>query len=148
MASQGLLTERAYVCCAAWRQRFVAETRIRAAVIGGSGFYQMDGLTDIEELHVETPFGPPSDVIVIGTLDSQRVGFLPRHGVEHRILPSELPAQANVWALKRLGVEFIVAVSAVGRDQVEAYARRKGMTIAEVERWLSPVLGYDPSARP
>ena len=94
----------------------------RVAVIGGSGFYQMDGLTDVEEARIEnTPFGQPSDAIVIGTLDGVRVAFLPRHGRGHRILPSEVPARANVYALKTLGVEFIIAVSAVGslRQEIE-----------------------------
>jgi len=98
----------------------MAETRV--AIIGGSGFYQMDGLTDVEEARIEkTPFGQPSDAIVIGTLDGVRVAFLPRHGRGHRILPSELPARANVYALKTLGVEFIIAVSAVGslRQEIE-----------------------------
>ncbi|MEX0785843.1 MAG: S-methyl-5'-thioadenosine phosphorylase [Dehalococcoidia bacterium] len=89
-------------------------THAQVAVIGGSGFYQMDGLSDVEELRVETPFGAPSDSLVLGTLDGVRMAFLPRHGVGHRILPSELPARANIWALKQLGVERIVAVSAVG----------------------------------
>ena len=92
----------------------MADPRARVAVIGGSGFYEMDGLSDVEEVRIDTPFGPPSDAIVIGTLDGQRVAFLPRHGVGHRILPSELPARANIWALKSLGVEFVFAVSAVG----------------------------------
>ncbi len=94
----------------------------RVAIIGGSGFYQMEGLTDVEEARIEkTPFGQPSDAIVIGTLDGVRVAFLPRHGRGHRLLPSEVPAQANVYALKTLGVEFIIAVSAVGslRQQIE-----------------------------
>ncbi len=99
----------------------MADPGARVAVIGGSGFYQMEGLSAVEEVRIDTPFGAPSDAIVIGTLDDQRVAFLPRHGVGHRILPSELPAQANIWALKSLGVEFIVAVSAVGslRGQIE-----------------------------
>ena len=92
----------------------MADARARAAVIGGSGFYQMDGLSDIEEVRIDTPYGPPSDAIVIGALDGQRVAFLPRHGVGHRILPSEIPARANIWALKSLGVEFVFAISAVG----------------------------------
>jgi 5'-methylthioadenosine phosphorylase len=98
----------------------VAE-RIRAAVIGGSGFYEMDGLSDVEELTIDTPFGATSDAITAGTLDGQRVAFLPRHGVGHRILPSEIPARANIWALKQLGVEFIISVSAVGslREDIE-----------------------------
>ena len=84
------------------------------AVIGGSGFYQLEGLTDSEELELETPFGTPSDSIVLGTLDGVRLAFLARHGAGHRLLPSELPSQANIWALKKLGVERIIAVSAVG----------------------------------
>src|SRR3990172_9654902 len=100
--------------CAARRRRFVAEATVRAAVIGGSGFYQMDGLSEIEEVRIDTPYGPPSDAIVIGALDGQRVAFLPRHGVGHRFLPSEIPVRANIWALKSLGVEFVFAVSAGG----------------------------------
>ncbi|OGO51478.1 MAG: methylthioadenosine phosphorylase [Chloroflexi bacterium RBG_16_68_14] len=84
------------------------------AVIGGSGFYRMEGLSEIEEVRPQTPFGPPSDAIVLGTLGGVRVAFLPRHGVGHRILPSELPARANIWALKQLGVERIIGVNAVG----------------------------------
>jgi 5'-methylthioadenosine phosphorylase len=93
----------------------------RVAIIGGSGFYQMDGLTDVEEVRVSTPFGQPSDAIVIGTLQGVRAAFLPRHGRGHRLLPSEVPAQANIYALKTLGVEFIIAVSAVGslRQEIE-----------------------------
>jgi 5'-methylthioadenosine phosphorylase len=94
---------------------------VRAAVIGGSGFYQMEGLSSVETVSVDTPFGPPSDAITIGVLDGQRVAFLPRHGVGHRLLPSEIPARANIWALKSLGVEFIISVSAVGslREDIE-----------------------------
>ena len=94
---------------------------IRAAVIGGSGFYQMEGLADVEELRIDTPYGPTSDAIVAGELDGQRVAFLPRHGVGHRLLPSEIPARANIYALKQLGVEFIISVSAVGslREEIE-----------------------------
>lgn len=99
----------------------VADQRVRAAVIGGSGFYQMEGLADAEPVRIETPFGPTSDAIMVGTLDGQRVAFLPRHGVGHRILPSEIPARANIWALKSLGVEFLFSVSAVGslREDIE-----------------------------
>lgn len=95
--------------------------RARAAVIGGSGFYRMPGLADVEEVRPETPFGPPSDAIVVGTLDGQRVAFLPRHGVGHRLLPSEVPARANIYALKLLGVEFVIGVSAVGslREEIQ-----------------------------
>lgn len=86
----------------------------KVGVIGGSGFYEIEGLTDVEEVRVSTPFGDPSDAIVVGTLAGVRTAFLPRHGVGHRILPSEVPAQANIYALKMLGVEFVIAVSAVG----------------------------------
>ena len=88
--------------------------RADLAVIGGSGFYQIEGLSDVEEVRLDTPFGPPSDQLVLGTLAGVRLAFLPRHGVGHRILPSELPAQANIWALKSLGVQYIISVSAVG----------------------------------
>lgn len=95
--------------------------RIRAAVIGGSGFYNMEGLDDIETLSIDTPYGATSDAITVGTLDGQRVAFLPRHGVGHRILPSEIPARANIWGLKSIGVDFIISVSAVGslREDIE-----------------------------
>ena len=86
----------------------------QVAVIGGSGFYRMEGLSDTEELWGATPYGPTSDAFVLGTLAGTRVAFLARHGPGHRLLPSELPAQANIWALKTLGVERIIAVSAVG----------------------------------
>lgn len=99
----------------------MAERRARAAVIGGSGFYEMEGLTNVEEVRIETPFGKPSDTIVLGTLDGTGVAFLPRHGAGHRILPSDLPVQANIYALKTLGVEFILGISAVGslREDIE-----------------------------
>jgi 5'-methylthioadenosine phosphorylase len=83
-------------------------------VIGGSGVYQMEGLKDVKEVKVKTPFGDPSDAIVLGTLGNQRVAFLPRHGRGHRIMPSELPVRANIYALKSLGVERIISISACG----------------------------------
>ncbi len=84
------------------------------AVIGGSGLYAMPGLSDVSEHHIATPFGDPSDVIIIGTLAGVRVAFLPRHGRGHRHLPSEVPYRANIYALKSLGVKHIVSVSACG----------------------------------
>ena len=84
------------------------------AVIGGSGFYKMPGLTDVETWSKTTPFGDTSDDIVIGSLHGKRVAFLPRHGVGHRLMPHEIPVRANMWALKALGVQGILAVSAVG----------------------------------
>lgn len=83
-------------------------------IIGGSGLYTMAGLTDTRELLVDTPFGNPSEVMVIGTLEGRRVVFLARHGRGHRILPSEINYRANIYALKMLGVERIISVSAVG----------------------------------
>lgn len=87
---------------------------IDLAVLGGSGFYDMPGLEGVEEVAIDTPFGPPSNAIRVGTLDGHRVAFLARHGRGHRLLPSELPQRANFWALKWLGVERVLAVSAVG----------------------------------
>jgi 5'-methylthioadenosine phosphorylase len=94
----------------------VSETNERAdiGIIGGTGLYDMEGFTDVHEVAVETPFGPPSDRLVLGTLEGRRVAFLPRHGRGHRILPHELPFQANIFAMKTLGVARILSVSAVG----------------------------------
>ena len=86
----------------------------KIGVIGGSGLYQIDGLTDLRETKIETPFGDPSDLIVTGTLQGIPIAFLPRHGKGHRISPSELPVRANILALKSLGVERIISISAVG----------------------------------
>lgn len=83
-------------------------------IIGGSGFYQMDGLEDIEEVRIDTPFGPPSDSIILGTLKGRRLAFLARHGRGHKFLPSEVPFRSNIYAMKVLGVERIISVSAVG----------------------------------
>ncbi|MCS6774703.1 MAG: S-methyl-5'-thioadenosine phosphorylase [Anaerolineae bacterium] len=87
---------------------------IAFAVIGGSGLYAMPGLTDVEERHIYTPFGDPSDAVVIGTYQGQRIAFLPRHGRGHRFSPSEVPYRANIWALKSLGVRHVISVSACG----------------------------------
>ena len=84
------------------------------AVIGGSGLYHMAGLQDTKEYDVDTPFGKPSAPIVIGTLENTRVAFLARHGRGHHITPSEVPYRANIYALKSLGVERIVSISACG----------------------------------
>jgi 5'-methylthioadenosine phosphorylase len=87
---------------------------IKTAIIGGSGLYQMAGLTDTREVRVKTPFGDPSDAIVVGTLEGKRVAFLSRHGRGHRFSPSEINYRANICALKMLGAERIISVSAVG----------------------------------
>jgi 5'-methylthioadenosine phosphorylase len=83
-------------------------------VLGGSGLYELPGLTDVDRVRVRTPYGDPSDEIVVGRIGGTRLAFLPRHGRGHRLLPSELPFRANVYALKTLGAAWIVAVSAVG----------------------------------
>ncbi len=83
-------------------------------VIGGSGLYEIEGLSGVEELRVETPFGEPSDLIVRGSLAGRQVCFLPRHGRGHRLLPTELNHRANIWALRSLNVRWIIAVTAVG----------------------------------
>lgn len=88
--------------------------KITLAVIGGSGLYNMAGLANIEEKHVSTPFGPPSDPVVVGELNGQRIAFLARHGRGHRFTPSEVNYRANIYSLKVLGVERIVAISACG----------------------------------
>lgn len=92
----------------------MADTHIRIGVIGGSGLYSMEGLSDVEERRISTPFGDPSDVIVIGSLEGVRVAFLARHGRGHRIMPTEVNYRANIYALKTLGVEQVVSISACG----------------------------------
>ena len=98
-------------------------SEVKLAVIGGSGVYDMEALTDIEERKLSTPIGDPSDTIVIGTLSGKRIAFLPRHGRGHRLTPSEVPYRANIWALKSLGVERIISISACG-SMKEKYAPR------------------------
>ena len=96
-------------------------TAAKIGIIGGSGLYQMPELTDVDEIQLETPFGDPSDKFIIGTLEGERVAFLPRHGRGHRFTPSEVPFRANVYGMKLLGVERILSASAVGSLQ-EKYA--------------------------
>jgi 5'-methylthioadenosine phosphorylase len=84
------------------------------AVIGGSGLYDMEGLSGVETIDMDTPFGKPSDAIVVGSLGETAVAFLPRHGRGHRFNPTQIPAQANIYALKSLGVQYVISVSAVG----------------------------------
>ncbi len=94
---------------------------VKVGIIGGSGFYQMDGLNELRKIEVETPFGLPSHAVVVGEIDGQLVAFLPRHGVGHPLLPSEINVRANIYALKSLGVEWLIGVSAVGslREEIE-----------------------------
>lgn len=92
----------------------MSEEKISLAIIGGSGLYQMSGLEDTREVYPETPFGRPSAPIVIGTLEGVRVGFLARHGIGHHLMPTEVPYRANIYALKGLGAERVVSISACG----------------------------------
>ncbi|MGF1495992.1 MAG: S-methyl-5'-thioadenosine phosphorylase [Elainellaceae cyanobacterium] len=87
---------------------------VKIGIIGGSGLYQMEALTDVTEVRVNTPFGDPSDALIVGTLEGTRVAFLARHGRGHRFMPSELPFRANIYAMKSIGVEYLISASAVG----------------------------------
>ena len=86
----------------------------RVGIIGGSGLYHLEGMTQVREVRIKTPFGDPSDAITLGNIGGVHAAFLPRHGVGHRISPSELPSKANIYAFKSLGVEYIIAISTVG----------------------------------
>ncbi|HRN67949.1 MAG TPA: S-methyl-5'-thioadenosine phosphorylase [Promineifilum sp.] len=89
-------------------------SEVELAVIGGSGLYNMPGLSQVEMVEVDTPFGKPSDAITVGTLHGRRVAFLPRHGRGHVLTPSEVPYRANIYALKTLGAKYVISVSACG----------------------------------
>ena len=88
--------------------------QVKIGIIGGSGLYKRDALKDIEEVRIDTPFGAPSDALILGTLEGTRVAFLSRHDRNHTLLPSELPFRANIYAMKSLGVEYLISASAVG----------------------------------
>jgi len=90
---------------------------VKIGIIGGSGLYNMADLTDVEERQLETPFGSPSDALIVGRLEGAPVAFLARHGRHHHLLPSELPFRANIHAMKQLGVEYLISASAVGSLQ-------------------------------
>ncbi|MCL0070447.1 S-methyl-5'-thioadenosine phosphorylase [Dehalococcoidia bacterium] len=94
---------------------------VKLGVIGGTGLYEIEGLRDVEEVKVKTPFGDPSDSIITGTLEGTGIAFLPRHGRGHRINPTELPSRANIYALKSLGVEWIISINSAGslREELE-----------------------------
>lgn len=94
--------------------------QVKIGIIGGSGLYKMEALKDVEEIYVDTPFGSPSDALIVGTLEGTRVAFLARHGRNHTFMPSELPFRANVYAMKSLGVEYLISASAVGSLKAEA----------------------------
>jgi 5'-methylthioadenosine phosphorylase len=93
--------------------------RATIGIIGGSGLYAMEGLEEVEEVNPRTPFGATSDAIILGNIGEQRLAFLPRHGRGHRLLPTEVPVRANIYALKALGVRRIISVSAVGSMREE-----------------------------
>jgi 5'-methylthioadenosine phosphorylase len=95
-------------------------TTATIGIIGGSGLYKMDALTDVEEIVVDTPFGSPSDVLIVGTLAGTKVAFLARHGRNHHLMPTELPFRANIYAMKSLGVKYLISASAVGSLQAAA----------------------------
>ncbi len=86
----------------------------KIGIIGGSGLYKMDALKDVQEVQLDTPFGAPSDALIVGTLEGTQVAFLARHGRNHHLTPSELPFRANIHAMKQLGVEYLISASAVG----------------------------------
>lgn len=88
--------------------------QIRFGVIGGSGVYDIEALTDVEHIELDTPFGKPSDAFTVGSLEGVRVAFLPRHGRGHRFTPGELSSRANIYAFKMLGVKYLISVTAVG----------------------------------
>jgi len=100
-----------------------AKDAAKIAVIGGSGLYEMRGILDVREVRVRTPFGAPSDAVILGTIQGVRCAFLPRHGRGHVLLPSEINGRANIWALKSLGVERILSVGAVGSLKEELAPR-------------------------
>jgi len=95
-------------------------TQAKIGIIGGSGLYKMEALKEVQELEIETPFGKPSDAIILGKLDNTPVAFLARHGRNHHLLPADLPFRANIYAMKSLGVEYLISASAVGSLQQEA----------------------------
>ncbi|MDI6786596.1 MAG: S-methyl-5'-thioadenosine phosphorylase [bacterium] len=88
--------------------------KVKVGIIGGSGLYQLEGIEGVTSLKIDTPFGDPSDELIIGTINGTKVAFLPRHGNGHRIIPTEINVKANIYALKSIGVERIISVSAVG----------------------------------
>jgi 5'-methylthioadenosine phosphorylase len=94
---------------------------VRIGIVGGSGLYQMEGLTDVEEISVDTPFGTPSDAYRVGILEGQRVAFLARHNRNHTIMPSEINFRANIHGFKQLGAEWILSASAVGSLKEELH---------------------------
>jgi 5'-methylthioadenosine phosphorylase len=94
-------------------------TDVKIGIIGGSGLYQMSALTNVREVSLTTPFGDPSDNLIVGDLSGTQVAFLARHGRHHHLTPSEVPYRANIYAMKQIGVEYLISASAVGSLQAE-----------------------------
>ena len=94
--------------------RVTSRPHAQIGIIGGSGLYAMEGLQDVREVRVRTPFGPPSDALILGTIEGVRLAFLSRHGRGHRLAPSEINYRANIYALKSVGITRVISVSAVG----------------------------------
>jgi 5'-methylthioadenosine phosphorylase len=96
-------------------------SQARIGVIGGTGLYQIEGMTDIKDIHLDTPFGDTSDNIIVGKLNGVGIAFLPRHGRGHHIIPTEIPSRANIYALKSLGVEHIIGINSCGsfKDEIK-----------------------------
>jgi 5'-methylthioadenosine phosphorylase len=107
---------------------------VKIGVIGGSGLYAMDGLSDVVEVNPETPFGKPSDTITVATLADHRIAFLPRHGKGHRLLPTEVPSRANIAAFKLMGVEKIISFSAVGSLHIDYAPRHMAVPTQLIDR--------------
>src|SRR6188508_3804825 len=127
--------------------------QVKIGIIGGSGLYDMAEVTDRKEVTLDTPFGPPSGPYLLGTLRGQRVAFLARHGAGHRLLPSELNFRANLFGMKKLGVEYILSASAVGSLKEEHKPldivipdqfidRTKGRISTFFERGLAAHVGF------
>lgn len=112
---------------------------VRIGIIGGSGLYDIDGLEDLGELEIDTPFGPTSDAIRIGRLGDRKVAFLPRHGKAHQHNPTQIPVRANIWALKSLGVFWLTTVSAVGSLREEIAPRHFVIPDQVIDRTRSRV---------
>ncbi|NEP79157.1 MAG: S-methyl-5'-thioadenosine phosphorylase [Okeania sp. SIO3C4] len=112
-------------------------TKVKIGIIGGSGLYKMEALTDVEEIRVDTPFGSPSDAFIVGTLEGTKVAFLPRHDRNHALLPSELPFRANIYGMKSLGVEYLISASAVGSLKEEV----KPLDLVVVDQFIDRTKG-------
>lgn len=108
--------------------------KVEIGVIGGSGLYAMEGLTDVVEVNPDTPFGKPSDTITVATLNGHRIAFLPRHGKGHRLLPTEVPSRANIAAFKLMGVQKIVSFSAVGSLTIDMAPRNFAVPTQLIDR--------------